>query len=145
MKTLEVLLVEDNPGDAFLVQETLEHSHSHIHVKVCQDGVEALSYLRQEDFYDHTPEPDLVLLDLDLPRKDGWSVLNEIKEDVRLKRIPVIIMTGSQVQQALQRSCFSLANDFLRKPEDWDHFQAFLDYLETNWLQRLDHRPHAGI
>lgn len=136
-KMLEILLVEDNPGDAFLEREMLEHCRRSVQVAVCHDGMEAMDYLHHLDVYQDCPLPGLILLDLDLPRKDGWEVLREIKEDLQLKNIPVIILTGSRAEQDLHRSCFSLANDFIQKPEDWDHLETFLKYLETNWIDRL--------
>lgn len=132
--TMNILLVEDNPGDAFLIRQMLEHCHRPVQITFCQDGVEAMAYLHHEDIYGNTRQPNLILLDLDLPRKDGWAVLREIKDDMTLRAIPVIILTGSRAEDDLHRSCFSLANDFVRKPADWDHMEAFLKYLETNWV-----------
>jgi CheY-like chemotaxis protein len=139
--TMNILLVEDNPGDAFLVRQMLEHCRRPVQVGLCADGVEAMAYLHHQDIYGNTPRPDLILLDLDLPRKGGWDVLLEIKEDMSLRKIPIIILTGSAAEGDFHRSCFSLANDFIRKPQDWDHMETFLKYLETNWILPL-HADH---
>ncbi|HVZ80267.1 MAG TPA: response regulator [bacterium] len=131
---LNILLVEDNPGDAFLIRQMLEHCRRSVRIGLCQDGAEAISYLHRESFYENAPRPDLILLDLDLPRVDGWQVLNQVKENLQLQTIPVVLLSGSISDMDLHRSCFSLANDFIRKPEDWDHLDIFLKYLESKWI-----------
>lgn len=135
-KPFEVLLVEDNPADAELMKDALEHSKRPIHVTVVSDGERALDYLRREDYYSHNPLPDFILLDLGLPNKSGWEVLSSIKEDSRLKMIPVLILTGSRNDHDLLKARFSFADDYLLKPLDIPHFGALINYLEESWLKK---------
>jgi len=136
-RNLSILLVEDNPGDAFLVRQVLESSRFPLHIELSQDGVEALAYLHHDDIYQNTSLPDLILLDLDLPRKNGWDVLTSIKENPLLNKIRVIILTGSHNGIDLMKSCFSLADDFIPKPKDLDHLEIFLAYMEKNWFEKI--------
>src|SRR5512134_998533 len=104
MEAIDILLVEDNPGDVRLTQEALRDSKLHNHLSVVSDGVEALAFLRREGVYADAPRPGIILLDLNLPRKDGREVLREVKEDDDLKRIPVVVLTTSNDEQDILRS-----------------------------------------
>ena len=121
-KPIAVLLVEDDPGDVVLVTEAFEHNKVHNELHTVQDGVEALAFLRQEAPYEDAPVPDLVLLDLNLPRKDGRQVLEEVKADERLRRIPVVVLTTSKAEEDVLRSYDLHANAYVTKPVDFDRF-----------------------
>ena len=138
----EILLVEDNPADAELMKDALEHSKHPIHVMVVSDGERALDYLRREDYYAHNSLPDFILLDLGLPIKSGWEVLSAVKEDSNLKKIPVLILTGSRNDHDLLKARFSFADDYLLKPLDILHFGALINYLEETWFKK--NRPNSS-
>ena len=121
-KPIVVLLVEDDPGDVVLVTEAFEHNKVHNDLHTVADGVEALQFLRQEPPYADAPVPDLVLLDLNLPRKDGREVLEEVKADERLRRIPVVVLTTSKAEEDVLRSYDLHANAYVTKPVDFDRF-----------------------
>ena len=121
-KPISVLLVEDDPGDVVLVTEAFEHNKVHNDLHTVQDGVEALQFLRQEPPYADAPVPDLILLDLNLPRKDGREVLEEVKADERLRRIPVVVLTTSKAEEDVLRSYDLHANAYVTKPVDFDRF-----------------------
>ena len=121
-KPIAVLLVEDDPGDVVLVTEAFEHNKVSNRLHTVSDGVEALQFLRQESPYEDAPVPDLVLLDLNLPRKDGREVLAEVKEDERLRRIPVVVLTTSKAEEDVLRSYDLHANAYVTKPVDFDRF-----------------------
>jgi CheY-like chemotaxis protein len=121
-KPIEVLLVEDDPGDVVLITEAFEDNKVNNTLRVVQDGVEALQYLRREPPYEDAAEPDLVLLDLNLPRKDGREVLAEVKTDERLRRIPVVVLTTSKAEEDILRSYDLHANAYVTKPVDFDRF-----------------------
>jgi CheY-like chemotaxis protein len=121
-KPIAVLLVEDDPGDVVLVTEAFEHNKVHNVLHTVQDGVEALAFLRQEGEYAGSPVPDLILLDLNLPRKDGREVLQEIKKDDALRRIPVVVLTTSKAEEDVLRSYDLHANAYVTKPVDFDRF-----------------------
>ncbi len=135
-KPFEILLVEDNPADAELMKNALENSRRPINVTVAPDGESALDYLRPHDLKSLHLSPDVILLDLSLPKKSGWEVLSTIKEDSGLKKIPVLILTGSRNDHDLLKARFSLADDFLMKPHDIPHFGALINYLEETWLKK---------
>ncbi|EPY01809.1 response regulator [Magnetospirillum fulvum] len=132
-ETFDILLVEDNPGDARLAQEALKEGRMTSRLKVVVDGVEAMAYLRREGIYADSPRPDLVLLDLNLPRKDGRQVLAEMKEDPELRRIPVVVLTTSQAGQDILRSYDLHANCYITKPVDLDRFIAVVRSIEEYW------------
>ena len=119
---IEVLLVEDDPGDVLMTQEAFEEHKLRNRLTVVSDGAEALSYLRQEGKYEHVVLPDLILLDLNLPRRDGREVLEEIKRDEQLRRIPVVILTTSQADEDIVRSYNLHANAYVTKPVDFERF-----------------------
>ena len=119
---IEVLLVEDDPGDVLMTQEAfLEHKVRN-RLTVVSDGAEALAYLRREGAYEGAVRPDLILLDLNLPRRDGREVLSEIKTDPELRRIPVVVLTTSQADEDILRSYQLHANAYVTKPVDFDRF-----------------------
>lgn len=131
---IEILLVEDSPGDVRLTQEILMDSKVHNHLNIVEDGVQALAFLRKEAPYTHTPFPDLILLDLNLPRKDGREVLEIIKEDEKLKRIPVVILTTSQAEEDVMRAYDLHANCYITKPLDLDQFIKVIKSIKDFWL-----------
>jgi CheY-like chemotaxis protein len=122
VKPIEVLLVEDDPGDVVLITEAFEHNKVSNRLNVVADGVEALQFLRREAPYEDAHEPDLILLDLNLPRKDGREVLAEVKDDPGLRRIPVVVLTTSKAEEDVLRSYDLHANAYVTKPVDFDRF-----------------------
>ncbi|RAU21505.1 response regulator [Paramagnetospirillum kuznetsovii] len=129
----DILLVEDNPGDARLAQEALKEGRMTSRLKVVVDGVEAMAYLRREGQYAGSPRPNLVLLDLNLPRKDGRQVLAEMKAEEELRRIPVVVLTTSQAEQDIMRSYDLHANCYITKPVDLDRFISVVRSIEEYW------------
>src|SRR6476661_9842436 len=121
---IEVLLVEDDPGDVLMTQEAFEEHKVRNRLTVVSDGAEALAYLRREGEYADAIRPDLILLDLNLPRRDGREVLEEIKSDERLHQIPVVVLTTSQSEEDVLRSYQLHANAYVTKPVDFDQFIA---------------------
>ena len=119
---IEVLLVEDDPGDVLMTREAFEEHKIGNRLHVVPDGVEALAYLRREEPYPHAVRPDLILLDLNLPRRDGREVLKEIKDDESLRHIPVVVLTTSQLEEDILRSYQLHANAYVTKPVDFDRF-----------------------
>jgi CheY-like chemotaxis protein len=117
-----VLLVEDDPGDLLMIREAFEENKVRNELHVCSDGEEALAFLRQEGHHAAAPRPDLVLLDLNLPRKDGREVLAEVKADERLRTIPVVVLTTSDAEEDVLRSYALHANAYVTKPVDFDRF-----------------------
>ena len=130
----EILLVEDNPGDIFLTREALKASRLWNHLNVVRDGVEALSYLRREGEFSGSVRPDLILLDLNLPRKDGREVLAEIKADEDLKRIPVVVLTSSQADEDILKVYGDHANCCITKPVDLHKFITVINSIEDFWF-----------
>lgn len=133
-RPVEILLVEDNPGDARLTKEALKDGKVYNRLTVVPDGVEALAYLRREGQYAGAAQPNLILLDLNLPRKDGREVLEEIKADDGLKRIPVVILTSSSAEPDVLKSYGLHANCYVTKPVDLDQFMAAVKAIEDFWL-----------
>lgn len=134
VKPIEILLVEDNPGDVRLTIEALKEAKVINHLTVVKDGVEALAFLRRQGSYDTAPRPHLILLDLNLPRKDGREVLADIKTDDNLKRIPVVVLTTSQDEQDVLKSYNLHANCYITKPVDLDQFVRVVRSIEDFWL-----------
>jgi len=134
VKPIEILLVEDNPGDADLAREALEGSKFHNDLHVVDDGEKAMAFLRREGPYAGAPRPGLILLDLNLPRKDGRQVLAEIKADDDLKRIPVVILTTSSAEKDVLKSYDLHANCFITKPIDLHQFLNVVKAIEDFWL-----------
>ncbi len=131
---IEILLVEDNPGDARLAKEALKESKLKNNLYIADDGVEAMDFLNKKGKYKDMPRPDLVILDLNLPRKDGREVLNDIKTDDNLKRIPVVILTISKAEEDILKSYNLHANCFISKPIDLDQFIKVVKSIEDFWL-----------
>lgn len=131
---IEILLVEDNPGDVRLTVEALKDGKVSNRLSVVGDGVEAMAFLRREGKFANAPRPHLILLDLNLPKKDGREVLAEVKQDPSLKRIPVVILTTSQAEQDILRSYELHANAFITKPVDFEHFMNVVKSVEDFWL-----------
>lgn len=131
---IEILLVEDNPGDVDLACEALESSKISNRLHVVDDGEKAMAFLRREGQYSGMPRPGLILLDLNLPRKDGRQVLAEIKSDDDLKRIPVVILTTSRAEIDILKSYNLHANCFITKPIDLDQFMHVINAIEEFWL-----------
>lgn len=134
-KPIEILLVEDNPGDVRLTMESLYDARIHNNMIVASDGLEAMSCLRREGEYADATRPDLILLDLNLPRMNGFEVLNAIKEDPDLKRIPVVVLTTSQAEQDIIQSYNQYANAYVTKPVDLEQFVRVLKSIEDFWLE----------
>ncbi len=122
LNVIDVLLVEDDPGDALMTQEAFEHHKIRNTLHVVKDGVEALEFLRREGQYANAPRPGLILLDLNLPRKDGREVLSEVKADAELRSIPVVVLTTSEAEEDILRSYSLYANAYVTKPVDFDRF-----------------------
>lgn len=133
-KPVEILLVEDNPGDVRLTQEALKDSKLKNNLYVVNDGLEALAFLHREGKHAKTPRPDLIFLDLNLPKKNGRDVLVEIKEDPELKRIPVVILTTSTAEEDIIRTYNSHANCYITKPIDFEQFITVVKKIEDFWF-----------
>jgi len=133
-KQVEILLVEDNPADVRLVREALKESKILNNLSVVEDGVEAMDFLRKKGKYASSVRPDLILLDLNLPRKNGREVLAEVKSDEKLKRIPVVIMTVSDDEKDILISYNSHANCYIKKPLDFDQFNQVVQAIENFWF-----------
>jgi CheY-like chemotaxis protein len=133
-RPIEILLVEDNPGDVRLTVEGLNEGKVHNNLHVAKDGVEALAFLRRERDYSDAVRPDLILLDLNLPRKDGREVLAEIKADPDLKTIPVVVLTTSRAEQDVLQSYQLQANCYITKPVDLEQFIHVVKSIEDFWL-----------
>jgi two-component system, chemotaxis family, response regulator Rcp1 len=133
--TIEILLVEDNPGDARLTLEAFKEGKMLNNVTVVGDGVEALAYLRRQGpNYANSVQPDLILLDLNLPKKDGREVLTEIKADGRLKRIPVVVLTTSAAEEDIEQAYGTHANCYITKPVELDQFLSAIRSIDSFWL-----------
>jgi CheY-like chemotaxis protein len=131
---VNILLIEDNPGDVRLTQEAFKEGSINIKLDVTMDGVEAIKFLKKDPPYDKAATPDLILLDLNLPKKDGREVLHEIKTDQFLKRIPVVILTTSNAQQDILKSYNLHVNCYVNKPVDFDKFFDIIQKIEDFWL-----------
>ncbi len=133
-RPIEILLVEDNPGDVRLTLEAFKEGTILNNFTVMNDGVEALAYLRREGQHAKAVRPDLILLDLNLPKKDGREVLAEIKTDERLMKIPVVVLTSSAAEEDIARAYSRHANCFITKPADLDQFLRVVHSIESFWL-----------
>lgn len=142
-ESIEILLVEDSPGDVRLTREALNEARVSNRLHVASDGVEAMQFLRREGKYANAPRPDLVLLDLNLPRMDGRQVLAEIKSDPKLKTVPVIVLTTSDAECDVLKSYSSHANCYLVKPVDVDSFFEQVRSLEGFWLAVVKFPPQS--
>jgi two-component system, chemotaxis family, response regulator Rcp1 len=133
-RPVEILLVEDNPGDVRLTREALTEAKVRNNLYVASDGVQAIAFLRREGEFAGSVRPDLILLDLNLPRKDGREVLEEIKADPALRQIPVVILTSSQAEQDIVRAYDLHANCYISKPVDLDQFIKVVKSIEDFWF-----------
>jgi CheY-like chemotaxis protein len=140
---IEVLLVEDSPGDVRLTREALRDANKRIHLHVATDGVEAMAFLRHEGHHARAPRPDLILLDLNLPKMDGREVLALIKDDDQLKTIPTIILTTSSAEADIMKSYELQANCYLTKPVQLDAFELVVKSINDFWLTRVA-LPHQS-
>jgi len=133
-RAAEVLLVEDNPGDIRLAREALRESELRVNLSVARDGVEALALLRREGCWCDAPRPDIILLDLNLPRRDGREVLAEVKQDPDLKRIPIVVLTTSKAEQDVIKAYDLHANCYVTKPVDLDEFTWLVNLIQRFWF-----------
>ena len=134
-KPFEILLVEDNPGDVMLTQEAFREGQFPHRLSVAEDGEQALHFLRHEDGFRNAPRPDLILMDLNLPKKDGRELLAEVKSDPTLSQIPVIVLTMSEADQDIARAYKLHANCYLTKPIRMDDFLTMMKSVEDFWLK----------
>ncbi|MCG8549909.1 MAG: response regulator [Desulfobacterales bacterium] len=142
-KPVTILLVEDNPGDAELAKEALENSKFINKLHVAEDGVQAMEFLHRQGPYTNAPRPDIILLDLNLPKKDGREVLAEIKSDDKFKTIPVVILTSSKADQDVIRSYKLHANCYITKPLDINQFFKVVGNIKEFWMSIVV-LPHHG-
>lgn len=133
-RPVNILLIEDNPGDVRLAQEAFKEGKLEVNLDVVMDGIEALLLLNNKPPYQDSNRPDLILLDLNLPKKDGREVLSEIKQDINLRRIPVVILTTSNAEQDVIHSYNLHVNCYINKPVDFDHFFEIIKKIEDFWL-----------
>ena len=145
-RPVEILLVEDNPGDARLTHEALREASIANRLSHVRDGVEAMAFVRNEPPFADAPRPDLILLDLNLPRKDGREVLAELKEDPLLRLIPVVVLTTSEAEQDILRAYELHGNCYITKPVDLEKFLHIVRAVENFWLAvvRLPSRREPG-
>ncbi len=140
---IELLLVEDSPSDTDLTVAALDGAKILNHLNVVEDGVEAMDFLRRQGPYTNVPRPDLILLDLNLPRKDGREVLAEIKADEQLKTIPVVVLTTSEADEDVLRAYAHHANCYIRKPVDFRQFLTVVKAIESFWLTVVKLPPNG--
>jgi two-component system, chemotaxis family, response regulator Rcp1 len=143
-KIADILIVEDNPGDARLIKEVLNSNKIYTSLHMVKDGVEAMEFLRNEGKYSSVPKPDLIILDLNLPRKDGREVLSEIKSDTELKHIPIVIMTISQAEEDILKSYNLHANCYITKPIDLNQFIKVVKSIEDFWFTIVKLPPKSN-
>ena len=139
---IEILLVEDNPGDVRLTQEALKEGKILNNLHMAKDGVEALSFLQRKGEHENAARPDLILLDLNLPKKDGREVLAEIKKDEELRGIPLVVLTTSRAEEDIIKTYDCHANCYITKPVDFDQFINVIKSIENFWLSvvKLPHK-----
>ncbi len=134
-RPVEILLVEDNEGDIGLVEEVFEEDRINNNLSITEDGEEAMEFLKREGKYENAPRPDLILLDLNLPKKDGREVLKEIKADDNLRKIPVVVLTTSKAEKDIVKSYDLHANSYITKPVDFNQFIKVIRSIEDFWLE----------
>lgn len=134
LRTVTILIIEDNPTDVMIMKEALESSKVRINLHVAHDGVEGMQYLRRMGEHADAPRPDLILLDLNMPRKDGHEVLAEIKTDESLSSIPVVVLTTSQAEDDVARAYGAHVNCYIRKPVDFARFVEVVQSIEHFWF-----------
>ena len=142
-EAIEILLVEDSPGDVRLTKEALKEGKVHNNLSVVVDGEQAMAFLQRRDQFANAPRPDLILLDLNLPKKDGREVLAEVKADAKLRSIPVVILTTSKAEEDVLRSYQLNANCYVTKPVDLEQFIRVVKAIEDFWLV-IAKLPHAA-
>lgn len=142
LELIEVLLVEDDPGDVMMIREAFEENKVRNRLSVVSDGVEALEFLRREGTYADAPRPDLILLDLNLPRRDGREVLSDVKGDPALRAIPVVVLTTSSAEEDILRSYDLHANAFVTKPVDFDSFIDVIRQIDDFFVSVVKLPPH---
>ncbi|MDA0322640.1 MAG: response regulator [Verrucomicrobia bacterium] len=142
-RPVEILLVEDNPGDVVLAQEAFAENKVSNNLSVVGDGEKAMRFLRKEGEYADAPHPDLILLDLNLPRKDGREVLEEVKSDDALKAIPVVVLTTSKADEDILRSYNLHANCYVTKPLDFEQFRKVVQTIKTFWFTIVQLPPNG--
>lgn len=135
--TVEILLVEDNPGDVVLMREAFRECKFPYHLSVAGDGEQAMDFLRQQSGFANAPRPNLILLDLNLPKKSGHEVLSEIKADPNLRQIPVVVLSTSGAHEDLQYSYNHFANCYITKPRDLDEFFHMICSIEDFWFHHV--------
>jgi CheY-like chemotaxis protein len=140
---IEILLVEDNPGDVRLTREALKEGKVYSNLHTVKDGVEAMDFLRRQGKYAGVPRPDIILLDLNLPKKDGREVLEEIKTDESLKRIPVVVLTTSKAEEDVLRTYNLHANCYVTKPVDLEKFMVVVKSIDVFWLTVVTLPPNG--
>jgi two-component system, chemotaxis family, response regulator Rcp1 len=138
---IEVLLVEDNPGDVRLAREAFRDVNIHVRLHLASDGTEAMAFLKQSGAHLNAPRPDLILLDLNLPRMDGREVLAQIKRDEKLKMIPTIVLSSSETDTDVLTSYQLQASCYLRKPAQWEAFNGLVRDIDTFWLVKFKSPP----
>ncbi|MGH9627809.1 MAG: response regulator [Bryobacteraceae bacterium] len=134
---LKILLVEDNPGDVRLMREALGEGEVENELSVVENGEEALAFLHRKGRFDRAPRPDLIFLDLNLPKKDGREVLAEVKQDESLRRIPVVVLTTSEAERDVVKAYDLHANCYVKKPVDLDKFLSVVRACESFWLKTV--------
>jgi two-component system, chemotaxis family, response regulator Rcp1 len=144
VRPIDILLVEDNPGDIRLTQETLTDSKMHNNVIVVNNGEEALAYLYRRGLYRDSVRPDLIILDLNLPKKGGHEVLEQVKEDSELKHIPIVILTSSKAEEDILKTYNLHANCYVTKPLDLEQFCTVVNTIESFWLSIVK-LPKSGV
>jgi two-component system, chemotaxis family, response regulator Rcp1 len=142
-RPVEILLVEDNPGDERLTREALKEGKVYSNLHWVKDGVEAMEFLRRQGKYSSVPRPDIILLDLNLPKKDGREVLQDIKNDPELKRIPVVVLTTSKAEEDVLRTYNLHANCFVTKPVDLEKFIVVVKSIDVFWLTVVTLPPNG--
>jgi CheY-like chemotaxis protein len=142
-RPVEILLVEDNPGDANLLAEAFKNSRFSVHLNLVQDGEQALNYLRRKNPYFNALKPDFILLDLNLPRKNGHEVAAEIMRSHHFSDMPILVLTSSNHDDDKWRAYQTRVSAYLLKPAEWSQYGVLLNYLEENWMKeiRLDLPP----
>jgi two-component system, chemotaxis family, response regulator Rcp1 len=140
-EAIQILIVEDSPSDAFIVREALKQAKEPSEVHSVSDGVEAMEFLHRRGQYASVPRPDVILLDLNLPRKDGRELLAEIKTEEKLKSIPVIVLTSSAADQDVSRAYSLHANCYLTKPADFREFKEMIQAIENFWFKNVTLPP----
>jgi len=131
---IHILMVEDDPADVRLTREALKNKKVHTTMDTVEDGLEAMAYLQKEGAYADKPRPDLILLDLNMPRMDGREVLSKLKEDPKLRRIPVIVLTTSEGEEDILSAYEMNANCYITKPVNWKQFIRVVELIEDFWL-----------